>query len=151
MRAATCALLFLVGLTIPVPQFGAQAVGCSGSGCTGYNPQSMRCGTGAQTGPWGEFADGSVVENRYNTTCNAEWERTTNDSGGSRYAAGSILYPLPDWNDSQDVSSPGTISNGATVYTPMVGPRSINTSNCGDVSTVGPIDIPVTIHCVAPG
>lgn len=151
LRGTVCAILLLIGLAVPSPRSVALAAGCSGSGCMGLNPSTMGCGADAYTYIWGEFADGSVVENRHSSTCNAEWDRTTNDSGGSRYAAASILYPMPNWTSAQNVRSPAKISNGASVYTPMVGPQSINTSSCGDVSTVGPIGLPVLVHCVATG
>jgi hypothetical protein len=150
VRILLYASLFLLNVAIPFgvsPQSTAIAAGCSGSGCTGLNPSTMGCGTGALTGPY-TSSGGALIENRYNTTCDAEWERTTNQSGSSRYAAGSIRYGCANYCYDQSVSSPSAIANGQAVYTPMMGPDgSTSAINCGKVSTTGPIATPVTVNC----
>lgn len=142
--------VFMLGVMIPLTaksQNVAMAAGCSGSGCTGLNPETMGCGTGAMTGPT-KTAGGALIENRYNTTCDAEWERTTNQSGGNRYAAGSIRYGCANYCYAQSVSSPGAISNNQAVYTPMMGADSTTPAiNCGAVGITGPIGVPVTSNC----
>lgn len=150
-RLLLCESLFIsaaiIPLGLPTPNT-AMAVGCTGSACTGLNPETMGCGTGSLTGP--SFSSGgAVVENRYNTTCNAEWARTTNNSGGNRYAAATIRYGGIRYNyGTQDVSSPGVIANGQRVYTPMIGPENtIDSLSCGSVSTTGPIGTPVWSPC----
>jgi hypothetical protein len=151
LRVILCSILFLVGIWMPLSTPQVFAASCYGSGCTGYNPNTMGCGADAKTGPT-YSASGVLVENRYSVTCNAEWERTTNQSGGSRYAAGSIRYGCANYCYSQNVSSPAPIANGAQVYTPMVGPDStIDTLSCGKVSTTGPISTPVTSPCTGVG
>ncbi len=150
VRMLLYASLFLLSVAIPfgVPaQNTAMAAGCSGSGCTGLNPDTMGCSAGALTGPY-TSSGGALIENRYNTTCDAEWERTTNQSGGNRYAAGSIRYGCGSYCYDQSVSSPGAIANGQAVYTPMMGPDGpISAINCGRVSITGPIATPVTVNC----
>lgn len=150
LRMLLCAGLFVLAATVPLgmpTQNTAMADGCSGGGCTGLNPETLGCGTGALTGPY-RVSGGALIENRYNTTCDAEWARTTNQSGSDRYAAATIRYGGALYNqDSQDVSSPGTIADGQRVYTPMVGPENIDALNCGLVSTTGPIGTPVMSPC----
>jgi len=151
LRMLLCAGLLVLGAAMPFgvsTQNTAMAKGCSGSGCMGLNPETMGCGTGALTGP-STSSGGALIENRYNTTCNAEWARTTNQSGGNRYAAATIRHGGSQYNQSsQNVSSPGLIANGQRVYTPMVGPDStIDSLSCGSVSTAGPIQTPVWSPC----
>lgn len=151
LRVLLCSILFLVGLWMPLSTSQVFAASCYGSGCTSYDPHSTGCDLDAVMGP-STTSGGAFIENRYSVTCNAEWERTTNQSGGSRYAAGSIRYGCANYCYSQNVSSPAQIANGAKVYTPMVGPdTTINTLSCGKVSTTGPIPTPVTTPCTGVG
>jgi uncharacterized protein DUF2690 len=140
-RLLLCAGLFILAailpLGLPLPNT-VMAVGCTGSECTGLNPETMGCGSSSLTGP-SFSSDSVVVENRYNITCNAEWARTTNNSGSNRYAAATIRYGGIHYNyGTQDVSSPAVIANGQRVYTPMIGPDStIDSLSCGSVSSTG--------------
>lgn len=152
LRVILCSILFVVGTWMPQSTPQVFAASCYGSSCTGYNPNTMGCGADAATGPYYITSGGARVENRYSATCNAEWERTINQSGGSRYVAGSIRYGCANYCYSQNVSSPAAIANGEQVYTPMVGPDStIDTLSCGKVSTTGPISTPVTSPCTTVG
>jgi hypothetical protein len=56
--------------------------GCSGVSCHGLNPETMGCGTDAQTGPTKTWNYGKA-QNRYSNACNAEWERTINTASWS--------------------------------------------------------------------
>jgi len=141
---------FLVVLTITwIPganSTAAAAPGCSGSSCTGYNPETMGCGADAATGPT-KTISGGKAENRQSPACNAEWERTRNTSGSSKYAAGSIRYGCADYCYAQSVRSPAKIASGLNVFTPMKGPDSTTpTRSCGKLSDSGPISIPVSVN-----
>lgn len=145
-----CAILFLSGTMIPVTWSPVSAAGCYGSTCTGLNPNTMGCDADATTAGSYTYSGGNKVENRQSVACDAEWERTTNLSGGYRYAAGSIRYG-PDFAYHQSISSPGMIAHGQKVYTPMKGPDSSTlTLACGKLSTSGVIPLPVTSNCVGP-
>ncbi len=136
-----------------MPQITPQAfaTNCYGGSCTGYNPNTMGCGSDATLGPY-IVSGGAWVENRYSLACNAEWGRTINQAGASRYVASSIRYGCTDYCYSQNVSSPSLIANGEQVYTPMVGPdNTTDTLSCGKVSTAGPIAMPVTSPCTGVG
>lgn len=144
----------LIVLTLMFSWLGYQASPayalCSGSGCDGLNPNTLGCGADAVTsGSVKILSDGgtnqSFVETRKSSACNAKWARTTNKSGGSRYAAGSLRYGCTDYCNNRSVSSPGTISNNATVFTPMQGLIATPTRSCGIVSLTGPIAIPISI------
>lgn len=146
-RVFLFATLVLLGMLVPLPDSVARAASCYGSTCTGLNPQTMGCGADARLGP-AHIEDDFRAENRYSVACNAEWERTINTSGGSRYAAGSIRYGCANFCYSWSVTSPAKIANGSQVYTPMIGPDNIiDTKSCGLVSILGPIGIPVFAPC----
>jgi hypothetical protein len=126
------------------------AVGCKGPQCTGLNPQTMGCGADAQrSGSIKYLSDGgtnlSFVETRKSVACDAKWARTSNYSGGYRYAAATIRYGCANYCYSQSTRSPGTIANSQTVYTPMVGYIATPTRSCGKVLTTGPISIPLSL------
>jgi len=135
---------FVIGVCIP--SFQAAAVGCTGSNCTGLNPETMGCGADALTGPT-KTISGGKAENRYSVACNAEWERTRNQSGIYKYAAGSIRYGCANYCYAQRVRSPAKIASGYNVYTAMKGPDSTTyTRSCGRLSDYGPISIPVPVN-----
>ncbi len=143
------ALLVIVAL-LPWRVLPAEAASCHGADCTGFYAPGKGCDTDAQTGPAQTFSGGNRVENRYSPTCDAEWERTRNLSGGSRYAAGSIRYGCANYCYAQSVSSPGAIANGQQVYTPMMGPDGATPAiSCGQLATSGPIGTPVTSPCTS--
>lgn len=111
----------------------------------------MGCGGDAQYGAPIKilYASGNVVvgevHNRYSLSCLAQWERTLNLSGVSRYAEGNIRWGGANYNSGwQTVHSPEPISSGQQVYTPMYGTDAgIGPSlNCGDLSVTGPIHPP---------
>jgi len=144
----------LAGAWLPFPQSPAQSHVCYGLSCHGYSPAGTQCSNDGYTGPQFTSA-GAKVENRYSVHCNAEWERTTNVSGGSRYAAGSIRWGCANYCLNWSVSSPGLIANGSQVYTLMAAPDIYVPPgaagkvciNCGKVSTSGPISVPVMSPC----
>lgn len=148
------ALRILIVLTLTFAWLGYRATPayalCSGAGCNGLNPSTMGCGADAVTsGSVKILSDGganqSFVETRKSSACDAKWARTTNKSGGARYAAASLRYGCSDYCYSRNVSSPGTISNNSQVFTPMQGYIATPTRSCGIVSTSGPIPTPITI------
>lgn len=146
LRMLLCAILIVFGTIIPSPTHEASAASCYGAGCKGYNPETMGCGADARTMLWVAIVGGRA-ENRASVTCNAEWEQTKNESGASKYAAGSIRYGCADFCLSYNISSPAKIGNGQTVYTAMVGPDSqIDTRSCGKLSNTGPIGTPLPIN-----
>ena len=143
----------LIALTLMFTWLGfrsspASAAGlCKNTTCEGLNPATMQC-PATRSGAVKVLPDGaSLVETRKSGTadCDAKWARTTNLSGGSRYAAASLRYGCSNFCNSQSVSSPGTISSGNVVYTPMHAFAATPTRSCGDVSTSGPIPIPIGI------
>lgn len=141
---------FFVVLTVSwVPGVYSTAVAapsCSGSSCTGYNPETMGCGADAAPGPT-KTISGKKAENRFSPACDAEWERTRNTSGSSKYAAGSIRYGCADYCYAQSVRSPAKIASGLNVFTPMKGPDSTTpTRSCGKLSDSGPISTPVPVN-----
>jgi hypothetical protein len=131
------------------PAFAAG--GCKNVTCEGLNPNTMGC-PAIGAGSVKYLSDGgsglSIVETRQSTSanCDAKWARTTNLSGGSRYAAASLRYGCSNYCYAQSVSSPGTITNGNGVYTPMHAYAATPTRSCGAVSTSGPISIPIGIN-----
>jgi hypothetical protein len=143
----------LIALTLMFTWLGfrsipASAAGlCKNTGCEGLNPATMQC-PATRSGSVKVLPDGaSIVETRKSGTsdCDAKWARTTNQSGGSRYAAASLRYGCSNYCYNQSVTSPGTISNGQVVYTPMHAYAATPTRSCGKVSTSGPISIPIGI------
>lgn len=127
------------------PAFAAGS--CKNVTCEGLNPNTMGC-PATRSGSVKVLPDGlSFVETRKSGTadCDAKWARTTNKSGGSRYAAASLRYGCANYCYNQSVSSPGTISNGSVVYTPMHAYAATPTRSCGDVATSGPIPVPIGI------
>jgi hypothetical protein len=72
----------------------AAAVACSSSSCSGKDPQTTRCSTGATTltsaqDPW------VLVELRFSSACQAVWTRATMRSslnGGTPYRAALVWY-----------------------------------------------------------
>jgi hypothetical protein len=146
LRIFLFALIIVLGTLIPSTPPHVFAASCYGSTCKGLNPQTMGCGADAKTGP-AIAINGGRAENRYSQTCNAEWERTINQSGVNKYAAGSIRYGCANFCLSYNVSSPGKIAYGQNVYTPMVGPdTTIDTRSCGKTSDTGPIAVPLPIN-----
>lgn len=146
------AVALVIGALVLVTRQPAMAAhNCYGTTCLGLNPQSMGCGTDALSAWSFTFAGGNKVENRYSTHCNAEWERTTNLSGGSRYAAGTIRqvnYGCGAFCTVLNVRSPSAIANGLAVYTSMLGPdNTVPAIACGKLATTGPISVPVSSPC----
>jgi hypothetical protein len=128
----------------------AYAASCYNVTCEGLDPNTMGCGADAVTsGSAKILSDGgnnqSFVETRKSAACDAKWARTTNKSGGYRYAAASLRYGCTDYCYNQSVRSPGTIANLATVYTSMHAYVATPTRSCGAVSVSGPISIPLPI------
>lgn len=141
IMAIALALSFL----LPLPTPRAAAAACYGSTCMGLNPNTMGCDADVRMGPQKQIS-GGVAQDRYSLACDAEWERTINQSGISKYAAGSSRYGCANYCYAQSVSSPAKIANQAYVYTPMVGPDStIYTRSCGRVSDSGPIPVPIPV------
>ena len=97
---------------------------------------------------WDGGNNQSFVETRKSAACDAKWARTTNRSGGYRYAAASLRFGCSNYCYHHSVSSPGTIPNNTVVYTPMVAYAATPTRSCGIVSTSGPISIPISISNV---
>lgn len=145
----------LLALTLTFAGLGfysrsAYAASCYGSSCENLNPNTMGCGADAVTsGARKYIGDGgsnlSYVETRKSAACNAKWARTTNNSGGYRYAAATIRYGCANYCYTKNVRSPGTIANTLTVYTPMVAYTGTPTRSCGVVSTSGPIYVPISL------
>lgn len=149
-RAVVFTLIWLILIALfSAPQLISRAAGCSGNDCTGLYAEPLGCGVGAQSRGATLYAGCNLVENRYSTTCNAEWEKTTNQSGGNRYAAGSIRYGT-GFTVHQSARSPALISNLQYIYSPMKGPESTLTLSCGKLSSSGVIPIPVVENCVGP-
>ena len=123
---------------------------CFNTSCEGLNPATLGCGAdGVTSGSVKVLSDGgnnqSFVETRKSNACDAKWARTTNKSGGNRYAAGSLRYGCTNYCNNQSISSPGTIANNTTVYTMMHAYVATPTRSCGVVSVSGPIGIPISI------
>ncbi|MFE9821093.1 DUF2690 domain-containing protein [Streptomyces sp. NPDC005791] len=99
------------GPTTSAPELPS-GVGCSGTDCTGEDPEAMGCG--------GQFAGtvaratvgGGLVEVRYSETCGAAWARVT------RAALGDTVKITSDASEQA-----GTVRAGAEAYTPMVAVR----------------------------
>lgn len=148
VRILLALTLFFIWLGFhSTPTFAAS---CYNVTCEGLNPNTMGCGADAQTSGSRKYvSDGgtnqSFVETRKSNACDAKWTRTTNKSGGYRYAAGSLRYGCANYCYDQSISSPGTISNNSTVYTMMHAYVATPTRSCGVVSTSGPINIPISI------
>lgn len=143
----------LIALTLIFTWLGSRSTPASAAGlcqnvtCEGLNPNTMGC-PASISGAAKVLPDGvSFVETRKSgaSDCDAKWARTTNQSGGSRYAAASLRYGCSNYCYNQSVSSPGTISNGSVVYTPMHAYAATPTRSCGNVSTSGPIAVPIGI------
>lgn len=145
----------LLGLTLLFTWLGFQptpayAASCYNVTCEGLNPNTMGCGADATTaGSRKYLSDGganqSFVETRKSNACDAKWTRTTNKSGGYRFAAGSLRYGCSNYCYNKSVSSLSTIANLAVVYTMMTAYVATPTRSCGVVSTSGPISIPLSI------
>jgi hypothetical protein len=147
LRIVICLGLLLAAAWLPISGPRVLAAGCHGSGCHGLNPETLGCGADARTGP-SLVSSGAKVENRYSLVCDAEWERTTNQSGGSRHAAGSIRWGCQNYCLHWSVRTTVPIANGQRVYTAMLGPdATVPAISCGKVSTSGPISVPVTSPC----
>jgi hypothetical protein len=149
MRKLFVKLLFVIVFAVgwaATQQAMTYAVGCSGSGCLGLNPDSMGCTTGAYTAGAQKFLpDGvSYVETRANTACDAKWARTTNRTNSYRYAGGSLRYGCMDYCYSRSVSSPSTIAPNAVVYTAMQPYVATPTRSCGKVETTA-VSVPFAI------
>ncbi len=72
---------------------------CHGSSCNGLNPETMGCGADAGTHDSQPLRDTNnniigLVEIRESGRCLAQWEKTSNLSGGNMYAEGSIRWGL---------------------------------------------------------
>lgn len=118
---------------------------CKNVTCEGLNPFTMNC-PAVTAGTVKVLPDGiSTVETRVSGTadCDAKWAKTRNLSGANRYAAATLRYGCANYCYSQNVSSPGTIASGSSVYTPMHAYASTPTRSCGSVSTVGPLSVPI--------
>lgn len=145
----------LLGLSLIFTWLGFQptpayAASCYNTTCEGLNPNTMGCGTDATTaGSRKILSDGganqSFVETRQSSACDAKWTRTTNKSGGYRFAAGSLRYGCSNYCYNRSISSPSTIANNLTVYTMMTAYVATSTRSCGVVSVNGPISIPPSI------
>lgn len=146
-----CAIILVIVIWMPaVPIHQAWAADCYGATCHGFNPQSMGCQTGSTTGNTKSWYSGKA-ENRFSTTCDAEWERTTNMMF-TQYAAGTIRWGTTYYY-SWSVSSPDPIAPLAKVYTPMKGPQT-TTKSCGYTFSEFPIAVPLPIsptYCTNPG
>jgi hypothetical protein len=120
---------------------------CRGGSCNGLNPETMGCGADAQTYTSIPLEDPNnneigIIQNRDSQNCLAQWEKTLNLSGSDMYAEGSIRWGGVDYTPNiQSVSSPGSIENTDSVYTPIYGSDSGLGSalNCGNLSPSGPI------------
>jgi hypothetical protein len=138
LLALLCMIILLIIIWTPNNVFAA---GCYADTCNGLNPNTMGCGSDARMGPQKSIL-GGVAQNRWSPTCWAEWERTINQSGGNRYAAGSIRYGCANYCYARSVRSPALIANLEQVYTAMENEDQFTVS-CGRVSTSGPIPIPI--------
>lgn len=131
------------------PAFAAGS--CKNVTCEGLNPSTMGC-PAIRAGNVKYLSDGgsnlSFVETRQSTSanCDAKWSRTTNLSGGNMYAAASLRYGCANYCYNQSVRSPGTITNGSVVYTPMHAYAATSTRSCGAISSSGPIPVPIGIN-----
>lgn len=146
-----CLTLMLLGLWIPFPRSGLSSVTaaplCTGHGCDGYNPESMGCGADAQSGTYKSLGSGlGIAQHRSSTACDAKWERTINQSGINKYAAGSLRYGCANYCYDRSVRSSAKISSSEQVYTPMEGDTSIPSRACGRIEDSGPISIPVPVY-----
>ncbi|MER5639754.1 DUF2690 domain-containing protein [Kitasatospora sp. NPDC002227] len=104
------ALLLACGGLAALPAAEAQAAGrCTGSGCTGKDPQTVGCGGDALT--TASFSGAAVrVELRHSPACQASWARA------SSAPVGQILYV----ENTRGVRRQITVRSGqATVWTPM--------------------------------
>lgn len=150
-------ILIIAGISLPMQLYlpiTVQAASCSGNDCEDLNPQTMGCGDDAvRSGSRKIISDGySFVETRYSATCDTKWVRTTNKSGGNRYAAGSLRYGCANYCYDKSISSPAKISNNSTVYSMMHAPGAATpTRSCGIVSTSGPISIPISVDISCTG
>lgn len=148
-------LRIFIGLTIVFAWIGFKtpyvyAASCVHLSCEDLNPNTMGCGADAVTsGSVKILADGgnnqSFVETRKSSACDAKWARTTNKSGGNRYAAASLRYGCQNYCSNKSVRSPAAIANNTTVYTVMHAFVATPTRSCGAVSVSGPISIPIPI------
>jgi len=71
------ALSIVASIAVVAPATPAAAVGCSGSGCNGKDPQAQGCSPSARTIDEFSFA-GIRFEMRYSPQCFAAWTRVTN-------------------------------------------------------------------------
>lgn len=120
---------------------------CQNLTCEDLNPFTMQC-PATTSGSVKILPDGSsTVETRKSAIadCDAKWARTFNLSGAARYAAASLRHGCANYCYDESVTSPGTISSGASVYTPMHAYEATPTRSCGSVSTSGPISVPIGI------
>ena len=128
----------------------AYAADCYGSNCEDLNPNTMGCsGDAVTSGSVKYLGDGgtnlSFVETRKSTACATKWARTTNRSGGYRYAAATLRYGRDNYCYTKNVSSPGSIANYATVYTPMHNNYySTPTRSCGALG-YSQISVPISL------
>lgn len=148
MRFWVVAFLLILP-TIAFPRM-VLAAGCNGDTCHGLNPNTMGCSATTYTSKKLYNSNNiqiGLVENRQSpsNSCYAQWERTTNKTGTSAYAEGSIRWGGTNYSPGiQPVTSGGKILNNETVYTPMhgnsagVGPSL----NCGQVATTAKVSPP---------
>jgi hypothetical protein len=139
-------LIIIIQMYIPIT---VHAASCYKTTCENLNPQTMGCGDDAVRSGSRKFLSDtySYVETRYSAVCDTKWVRTTNLSGGNRYAAGSLRYGCANYCYDKSISSPDKISNNSVVYSMMAAyGNDTPTRSCGAVENSGPISIPISVN-----
>lgn len=149
MKKKIISIVVTIGIFTTLVLFTStvHAASCQGSTCYGYDPNTMGCGTDANTHNYRNITYGRM-DIRYSDACFAEWERTVNTSGSYKYGEGSIRWGYIDYSSGWfTVSSPSSFASGSSVYTAMyaidyyypIYPASLS---CGSLATSGPIYSP---------
>ncbi|MCX4577008.1 XRE family transcriptional regulator [Streptomyces sp. NBC_01571] len=85
-------------------------VKCSGSDCTGKDPENMGCGGQLATTPTSITVGTTLVEVRYSKTCAAAWARITQAVAGDSVVVSAAGVP----------QQTGSVDTDTDAYTPMV-------------------------------
>ncbi|MER5404834.1 XRE family transcriptional regulator [Streptomyces sp. NPDC002769] len=85
-------------------------VKCSGSDCTGKDPENMGCGGQLATTPTSITVGTTLVEVRYSKTCAAAWARITQAVAGDSVVVSAAGVP----------QQTGSVDTDTDAYTPMI-------------------------------
>jgi hypothetical protein len=119
---AVAATVALVAGSVLLGVAPAHAVSCSGDACSGVDPQSSGCASGAYTATSTSFS-GGLLEVRYSPTCKTNWSRLTLYSPGfATCSPHGQLLAVQDTGYQQGVYVPGICYSSPTTswWTPMI-------------------------------